>query len=77
MSNLCVRCGKPRIDGKSWKEKLGGNVITHTLTLCPDKECQEQVDALNLEKKNKSDLLIKKKLDAKLERAKMVLAGAA
>ena len=75
MSNPCIRCGQQRIDGKSWKEKLGDNTITHTLTICPDKKCQKEVDAANLEKKNKSDLLAKKKLDAKLERAKLILAS--
>lgn len=76
MSNPCIRCGKQRIDGKTWKEKLGGNIITHTLTLCPDKNCQKEVDALNLDKRNKNELLAKKRLEAKQVREKLVLAGA-
>jgi hypothetical protein len=61
-SNPCIRCGKQRIDKKSWKEKIeshfGVSYIVHTETVCPDKECQiivqEKLDALKL----KSEMLI-------------------
>lgn len=75
MNNPCIRCGKQRIDAKSWKKRLGNNIITYTLTICPDEKCQKEVDTANLEKKNKSDLLAKKKLAAKLEREKLILAS--
>lgn len=56
ISNPCVRCGKQRIDKKTWKEKIeshfGVSYITHTETICPDKECQilvqEKLDILKL-----------------------------
>lgn len=44
MNNPCIRCGKQRIDGKSWKGKIGISSITYTLTICPDPGCQKIVD---------------------------------
>jgi hypothetical protein len=42
--NLCIRCGKPRIEVKTWKEHLKGEVLIHTSTTCPDAECQKIID---------------------------------
>jgi len=46
--NLCIRCGKPRIAAKSWKEKViySGmvSVVEHTEYVCSDKECQKLVE---------------------------------
>lgn len=47
-TNPCTRCGKQRIDGKTWKEKIvshfGTSFIVHTETVCPDKACQKIVE---------------------------------
>lgn len=47
-STPCIRCGKERIDKKSWKEKvasfIGSTTLTHTQTVCPDPKCQEIVE---------------------------------
>ena len=48
-TNPCTRCGKERILKKKWKEKtvtFSGTtiVVTRTLNICPDKECQKVVD---------------------------------
>lgn len=43
---LCIRCGKPRITGKTWKEKVGIYNVTHTENICADPACQKQVDVL-------------------------------
>ncbi|OIO15415.1 hypothetical protein COY59_04360 [Candidatus Gottesmanbacteria bacterium CG_4_10_14_0_8_um_filter_37_24] len=48
--NICVRCGKPRIVVKTWKE----NGITYSETACEDKECQS---ILTQELKKKMDRL--------------------
>jgi hypothetical protein len=56
-TNICVRCGKPRIVVKTWKEQLGYSTITATSTACPDKECQKIVDANNKKQKAKQDAL--------------------
>lgn len=72
MSNPCVRCGKERIEGKSWKEKNGNFVVTHTLTICPDKACQKIVEQGIADRKEKSENLANAKLKAKLEREKQL-----
>lgn len=75
MNNPCIRCGKQRIDGKSWKEKLGTSVITHTQTVCPDDECQKIVDKATADRIAKNDLMIKTKAEAKLAREKLLAAS--
>lgn len=70
MNNPCTQCGKQRIDKKTWKEKIGTQVITYTSTICPDPACQKIVDQAIADKKAKSDKLIKTKADAKLAREK-------
>ncbi|OIP57118.1 MAG: hypothetical protein COX79_03155 [Candidatus Levybacteria bacterium CG_4_10_14_0_2_um_filter_36_16] len=44
----CTRCGKKRVFLKTWKEELetysGVSVLTHTETICPDKDCQKIVE---------------------------------
>lgn len=60
-SNPCTRCGKERIDSKTWVEKAetfyGTTVITHTETVCPDKDCQKVVAEGLARQKEKSDIL--------------------
>jgi len=72
MNNPCIECGKQRIDGKTWKGKMGASVVTYTLTICPDPECQKIVDKAMADKKAKSENLIKEKAKAKLEREKLM-----
>lgn len=58
-SNVCTRCGKQRIDGKSWTEKVemffGTSTVVHTETMCPDPECQKIVEEKLAQQKQKSD----------------------
>lgn len=68
MNNPCIECGKQRIDGKTWKGKIGVSIITYTQTICPDKACQEIVDKAIADRKIKSALLIKERAEAKLAR---------
>lgn len=72
MQNLCVNCGKQRIDGKSWEEKVGSSVVTYTLTICPDSACQKIVEKAIADRKEKSANLIKAKAEAKLAREKLL-----
>ncbi len=74
MNNPCIECGKERIEGKSWKEKVGNTTAFYTQTVCPDKACQKIVDQAIAERKLKSDQLAQKKADAKLEREKLIIA---
>ena len=75
MNNPCIRCGTERIDGKTWKEKSGISIITHTKTFCPDAECQKIIDKINADRVAKNDLMLKNKADAKLAREKLLAAG--
>lgn len=75
MQNPCIECGKERVDGKSWKGKVGAAVVTYTQTLCPDPSCQKIVDKAIADRKEKSLLLIKKKLEAKLAREKLLVVN--
>lgn len=72
MSNPCFRCGKERIDGKSWKEKSGISIVTYTKTICPDSKCQKILDQIIADRIAKNDLMIKAKAEAKLARAKLL-----
>lgn len=44
-ATLCIKCGKVRIIAKTWKEKVEGQVITYTQTVCPDPVCQSSVES--------------------------------
>lgn len=74
MSNPCIRCGKERIEGKSWKAKIGVSSVTYTQTICPDKACQKVVDQGIAERKAKTASILKAKEDAKLAREKLAAA---
>ncbi len=59
-TNPCPRCGKNRVDGKTWTEEVatfsGVSLVTHTQTLCPDPKCQKIVEekwAIEVTKSNK------------------------
>ncbi len=47
-TNPCTRCGKQRIESKTWTEDVdtffGKSKITHTETVCPDPDCQKIVE---------------------------------
>jgi hypothetical protein len=73
--NPCIRCGKQRIESKTWKEKLGASFITLSLTICPDKECQKIVDQELAERREKAALILRKKEEAKLAREKLIAAN--
>lgn len=75
MSNPCIRCGKQRVDGKTWNGKVGASAITYTQTLCPDPTCQKIVEKGIADRKAKSALLSKEKIEAKLARAKLLSAN--
>lgn len=74
MSNPCIRCGRERIDGKTWEGKIGVSLVTYTRTICPDRECQKQVDQGIADRKAKTASLLKAKEEAKLAREKLIAA---
>lgn len=61
MNNPCIRCGKQRIDGKTWEDKIGVSTVTYTMTICPDSECQKLVDQDIADKKAKNESLLRAK----------------
>lgn len=72
-----MECGKERIDGKTWQGKVGASVITYTLTICPDPDCQKIVDKKAADRRAKTALLAKEKLEAKLARSKLLAVASA
>ncbi len=72
--NLCTRCGKERIDSKTWEEEItaffGSTTIVHTETVCPDAECQKIVE-------EKMDALRQKTEDMRVEKEKRKTAASA
>ena len=85
-ANPCSRCGKERIEGKTWKEKIenyfGTSYITHTETVCPDKACQkiveEKMDQARQKTKELNDLKAEKNAErlARGKTAKLALKRA-
>lgn len=72
MSNPCIKCGRERVDGKTWEGKVGASLVTYTQTLCPDPECQKIVDQGIADRKAKTAALLKAKEAAKLAREKLL-----
>lgn len=75
MSNPCVRCGIERIDGKTWKGKVGASPVTYTQTVCPDKSCQKIVDQGIADRKAKNAAILRVKEEAKLAREKLAASA--
>lgn len=63
----CVRCGKERIKSKTWQEHIGTSLVTYTLFVCPDKECQIAVDEDINRKKDHLAAIQAKSLERKKE----------
>ena len=59
MANVCIRCGKERIIVEKWEEKIKQEhhttTINHIQTSCPDKKCQDAVDKMLAQRKQKDD----------------------
>ena len=72
MESVCIRCGKTRIFKRKWREVLErGAAITHTETVCPDKDCQKKVEA-DFEEKRQKRLLMESRKEANKEANKRV-----
>lgn len=64
-ANTCPRCGKQRVDGKSFFEMAGPSKIKVTMTLCPDEKCQEVVDKQNEDNRILHESHMRVKADSK------------
>ena len=58
--NPCVRCGKPRIDAKSWKEDVGKSLVLFTNSICPDASCQKIVESEIEERRLRKEAIMNK-----------------
>lgn len=57
--NVCSRCGQARVLLNAWQETVvtphSKSVLTHEQYVCPDAECQKEVEASLAAKKKISD----------------------
>src|SRR3989338_2316159 len=66
----CIRCGKPRILDKTWKEQIGLSKVTYTSTVCPDPICQKLVETLLQERHDVNDARMKASVKRREENRK-------
>lgn len=70
--SLCTRCGKERIEAKSWEEEVtmyfGTSKVVHTEMVCPDAECQKIVE-------EKMDALRQRTEDMRVDKEKRKIAA--
>jgi len=66
--NVCIRCGKPRIVVKTWKEHVKGFTTIYTSTACPDPDCQKIVDRKLALQREKREALEKERIQRALAR---------
>lgn len=64
--NPCIRCGKPRIVVRTWKECIEGSILIHTSTACPDAACQKIVDKKFADEKEKREAVEKERIQRAL-----------
>lgn len=56
-SNPCSRCGTERIVLRTWKENVYGSTITNTEKICPNPDCQKEVNKDNKKVREKQALM--------------------
>lgn len=62
----CIRCGKDRIIKESHTEKSDTATVLYTTTVCPDPECQKQVDkTLKVDENKRKSIRIEQENRAK------------
>jgi hypothetical protein len=74
LTNPCTRCGKERVQTKTWTEEIPtfGNkttFVTRSLNECPDPECQKVVAAELAVQKKKRDKIKSDREDKLQEQA--------
>lgn len=78
-SNPCTRCGKERVNSKTYEEEIttfyGTSKVKYTETVCPDPECQKIVEEkLSAQKQKTQDL--KDEKQKKIDEAKAIRVAA-
>ncbi len=67
LNTSCIRCGKDRVQDKSWKEYVGKSLVIYTTNICPDAECQKIVEAGLKERKDHLDSILANSLKRREE----------
>lgn len=67
-SNPCLRCGKERIVFKVYEEKVGYSTVTTKEMVCPDNDCQREMDIENKKRTEKYAAIKFKSEQRNLER---------
>jgi len=56
-SNPCIRCGTERVVLKVWKEVVGTSTVITTEKVCPNPECQKEVNKDNKKQSDKRNAI--------------------
>lgn len=62
----CIRCGRPRVFEKTWKQQIGTSVLTFTRSVCADSACQKIVDEQIAAQKEKRAFHEQRRLQSKI-----------
>lgn len=75
-TSICIKCGKQRIVVATRKEKVGNTFVIYKETICPDPDCQEKVEKILAQEKEKRQQSISNQKQRIAERnsAKVALA---
>jgi hypothetical protein len=75
-TSICIKCGKQRIVVATRKEKVGNTFVVYKETICPDPDCQEKVEKILAQEKEKRQQSISNQKQRIAERnsAKIALA---
>lgn len=74
MTNTCTRCGSERILAKTWEETIVVSThhskLIHKQLVCPNPECQRQVEEQWAQQKEKREYAERQKEITKAEKLK-------
>lgn len=79
--SICTRCGKTRVVAKQWTEsretRAGVATVSYTTMVCPDPECQKQVDEVltsEREKRAEATAIKEKKMRIQVRKRAQAIA---
>lgn len=73
--NVCIRCGRPRIAVKTWKEYSRAGLVIHTTTTCPNPDCQKIINQQFAAQKKKQETIEKAKQKRIMDRRQEAISG--
>lgn len=72
MSNKCTRCGKERVEVKTYKEKVGTSCVIYKEMACEDPECQKKVEKVLSKEKDKRTMIKNEQDKREVERQERI-----